>query len=214
MVPIKLNSERVVEKNIRKFCDEKPLIQFILETLKQCKYIDEIYVYCNSEKIKDYLNDGVKYLKRPEYLDSNSANCNDIISEFMKEVDADYYVVSHATAPFTKKETIEKCIESVLSNKYDSSFSVDRIQTFLWEKGKPMNFDADRFPRTQDLEPIYKETSGAFVFSKEVFKKYKRRVGVNPCLVEISDPNEGIDIDTEYDMTIAQLVYSKMKGEK
>ena len=212
MIPIKLNSERVKDKNIRTFFDGKPLIQFILEALKASSLIDEIYVYCSSERIKDYLPDGIKFLKRPDFLDLNTSNCNDIIREFIKEIDADYYVVSHATAPFTKTRSIDRCIESVISSDYDSAFTVSKLQTFMWQDGKPINFDPNHFPRTQDLKPVFLETSGAFVFTKDVFKKYNRRVGVNPCLVEIEEADEEIDIDTEHDMAIAQAIY-RMKKE-
>lgn len=211
MVPIKLNSERVKEKNLRPFCDGKPLIQFILEALVKCKKIDEVYVYCSNERIREYLIDGVRFLKRPDFLDLNTSNCNDIIREFMKEVEADYYVVSHATAPFTSPKSIDRCVECVMNeNEYDSAFTVEKIQTFMWSGGKPMNFDPSHFPRTQDLEPIYMETSGAFVFPKWVFEKYNRRIGIKPCLVEV-EPIESIDIDTEYDMTVAQALYKQMK---
>lgn len=211
MVPIKLNSERVKEKNLRPFSDGKPLVQFILESLVKSSRVDEVYVYCSSERIKDYLINGVKFLKRPEYLDGNGCNCNDIIREFMKEVDADYYVVSHATAPFTKTESIDRCIASVEDGEeYDSAFTVEKIQTFLWQDGSPINFDPDHFPRTQDLKPIYMETSGAFVFPRWVFEKYNRRVGVKPCLVEV-EPIESSDIDTEYDMMVAQALYKYMQ---
>lgn len=214
MVPIKLNSERVKEKNLRPFSDGKPLVQFILETLMKCKRVDEVYVYCSSDRIKDYLIDGVRFLKRPEYLDGNACNCNDIIREFMKEVDADYYVVSHATAPFTKPASVDKCVDVVVgATEYDSAFTVEKVQTFLWQNGKPMNFDVDHFPRTQDLTPIYMETSGAFVFPKWVFEKYSRRVGEKPCLVEV-EPVESLDIDTEYDMMVAQAIYNHLKEKE
>ena len=207
MVPIKLNSERVKEKNLRTFYDGKPLIHFILEALVHSALIDETYVYCSNERMQDYLIDGVKFLKRPEFLDLDTSNCNDIIREFIKEVNADYYVVSHATAPFTKTESIDRCIDCVInSDIYDSAFTVQRIQTFMWENEKPLNFDPNHFPRTQDLNPIYMETSGAFVFPRHIFEKYNRRIGVAPCLVEV-DPMESCDIDTEYDMSVAQALY-------
>lgn len=210
MVPIKLNSERVKEKNVRLFYDGKPLVRFILDALLHSKYIKEIFVYCSSERIKDYLPDGVQFLKRPLYLDNNNINCNDIIREFLKVVDADYYVISHATAPFTKPESIDRCIEAIVKDGvFDSAFTVERLQTFLWSKGKPMNFDLDNFPRTQDLEPIYRETSGVFAFPKWVFEKYKRRVGVNPYLVEV-EPFESPDVDSEFDMTVVQSLYRYM----
>ncbi len=215
MVPIKLNSERVKEKNLRPFCDGKPLIRFILETLLQCRSVDEVYVYCSSERIADYLPQGVHFLQRPAFLDANTANCNDIIREFIKQVDADCYVVSHATAPFTRSESIDRCVDAVIGPEaWDSAFTVEKIQTFLWTAVKPINFDPNHFPRTQDLDPIYKETSGAFAFTREVFEKYGRRVGIRPYLVEV-DPEESCDIDTEYDMTVAQALYQyKIAKEK
>lgn len=210
LVPIKLNSERVKEKNIRKFCDGTPLVQFILKSLNASKKIDDVYVYCSDDNVKDYLIDDVKYLKRPKFLDENTANANDIIREFIKEVDADIYVLSHATSPFVKTESIDKCIDIVANSKiYDSAFIVQKIQAFMWQNDKPLNFDPNHFPRTQDLEPIYMEGSGAFVFSKEVFKKYNRRIGVKPCLVEV-DSIENFDIDTEEEMKVAQAIYLSM----
>lgn len=214
MVPIKLNSERVREKNVRRFCDGTALVQFILRALARSKKIDEIYVYCSSHRIEEYLDGRTRFLERPPYLDGNDCNCNDIIREFMKVVDADVYVVSHATAPFTRPESIDRCVEAVASGEYDSAFTVEPLRTFVWQEGRPLNFDPNRFPRTQDLEPMYLETSGAFAFTREVFETYGRRVGVKPCLVEIKDPNEGIDIDTEHDMLVAQAIYRTiLEGE-
>lgn len=207
MIPIKLNSERVKGKNVRRFSDGKPLMAFIQEALVSSELVDEVYVYCSDEAICDYLVEGVKFLKRPIFLDGNDANCNDIIREFIKEVDADLYVVSHATAPFTSTESIDRCIRAVADGRgYDSAFTVERLQTFLWSSEGPINFDPSHFPRTQDLDPLYLETSGAFVFPKRIFEKYGRRVGVKPCLVEVK-PEEGCDIDTEFDMRVAQALY-------
>lgn len=211
LIPVKLNSERVRDKNIRPFFDGKPLIRFISDIVLECKYFDEIYVYCSSEKIKNYIPEQIMFLKRPEFLDGNSCNCNDIIREFMKVIDSDIYSVNHATAPFTASKSIDKCVEAVAGeNAFDSAFIVRKIQTFLWSKNGPVNFDPQHFPRTQDLEPIYMETSGAHVFTREVFRKYNCRYGVSPYYVEATEI-EGIDIDTEEDMTIAQSIYRSIK---
>ena len=45
-VPIRLNSKRVVGKNL-KMLGDKPLLQYILETLVTVPQIDEVYVYCS-----------------------------------------------------------------------------------------------------------------------------------------------------------------------
>ena len=78
-VPIKLNSERLPQKNIRPFTNGKPLITYILDTLQKVKELDEIYVYCSSEEIVSYLPEGVKFLKRDPYYDLSSTKFNEVI---------------------------------------------------------------------------------------------------------------------------------------
>lgn len=213
LIPLKLKNERVPGKNLKKFYDGTPLVEFIQKACLGAKRVDEIYVYCSNEDAKDYLLPGVQFLKRPQFLDEDTSNCNDIIREFMKEVTADIYVVAHATGPFTKSESIDACVEKVVSKEYDSAFLAKRMQEFLWQDGKALNFDVQHFPRTQDLKPIYSEASGAFVFPKETFLKYDRRVGIKPYIHEV-DLIEAIDIDYPIDFDIANAVYKEiMKNE-
>ncbi len=209
LIPIKLGSTRVPGKNIKPFFDGTPLMHFIQKTCLECKGIDEVYVYCSDDVVKDYVLPGVKYLKRPAFLDGDDKNANDIISEFMKEVDADIYVNTHTTAPFAKAETIQKCVDKVKSGEYDSAFCAESIRTFMWREGTPINFDPDHFPRTQDLPQIFGETCIAYVFPKETFKKYNRRVGIKPYIQEVGKI-EAIDIDYPEDFEIANAIYKEV----
>ena len=206
MIPIKLNNQRIPGKNIKCFDDGTPLINFIQRALLGSKLLDEIYVYCSDESIKEYLLPNIRFLKRPYFLDEDRCNCNDIIREFIKEVHADFYCVSHVTGPFTQSLSIDTCIEKVQSGVYDSAFMARKIQEFLWSDGKTINFDLQNFPRTQDLEPIYTETPGAYVFSADTFQKYGRRVGINPYIHEVSEI-ESRDIDYPDDFAIANAIY-------
>jgi len=209
LIPIKLGSKRVPKKNIKPFFDGTPLMHFIQKACLKSKYIDDIYIYCSDESIKDYVLPGVKFLQRPEFLDGDDKNANDIISEFMKTVDADIYVNTHTTSPFAKVETIDDCIAHVASGEYDSSFCAEAIRTFMWENGKPINFDPNHFPRTQDLPLIYGETCIAYVFKKETFQKYNRRVGINPFIKEVGKI-EAMDIDYPEDFEICDAIYKEI----
>ncbi|RGY94747.1 hypothetical protein [Clostridium sp. AM58-1XD] len=206
MIPIKLNNQRLPGKNIKCFDDGTPLVHCIQRALLEANSIDEIYVYCSNISIQDYLLPGVKFLNRSFELDADSINCNDILDRFIKEVDADIYIASHATGPFTSSRSINKCVNAVQSEEYDSAFIATKMQQFLWQEGKALNFDIQNFPRTQDLVPIYVETPGAYVFKKEVFEKYKRRVGIKPYICE-GEKLEEIDIDNPEDFKIANAIY-------
>lgn len=204
IMPIKLNNERLPGKNT-KLLGQKPLIQYQLENLIKTKMIDSINVYCSNEKICEFLPEGVSFIKRPEFLDLSTSNFTQIFENFINVVDADIYVYAHATAPFITVNTIKECIEAVISGKYDSAFCASKIQDYLWCDGDPLNFDATNVPRSQDMKPIYRETSGVYVFTKEVFLKYNRRIGLDPYIKEVSF-KEAIDINNPEDFELAEAL--------
>lgn len=206
LLPIKLNNKRVPGKNTKQFSDGTPLMKLIQIACLKSEKINEIYLYCSDETVVEFMEKGVHFLKRPEYLDTDKANSNDIIKEFMKEIDADIYVETHATGPFTKSRSIDICVDKVSSGEYDSAFLARRIQEFLWQDGVAMNFDIQNFPRTQDLQPVYCEAPGAYVFTKDTFIKYNRRVGIKPYIHEVSEI-ESRDIDYPEDFVIADAIY-------
>lgn len=209
LIPIKLGSKRVPQKNIKPFYDGTPLMSFIQRACLNAGNIDEVYVYCSDEAVKEYLLPGVKFLKRPEYLNDDNINANDFIREFMKAVDADIYVNAHTTSPFAKPETIAELVDKVVSGEYDSAFCAEGIRTFMWQNGVPINFDPDHFPRTQDLPLIFGETSIAYVFTKESFLKHNRRLGDKPFIKEVTKI-EAIDIDYPEDFEIANAIYKEI----
>jgi CMP-N-acetylneuraminic acid synthetase len=151
-----------------------------------------------------FLPEKIDYIKRPQILDLPTSNFNQIFDHFINEInDADIYVYAHATAPFITVETMKQCIEAVQSGEYDSAFCAVKLQDYLWQDGEPLNFDATNLPRTQDLKPVYQETSGVYIFTKEVYKKYRRRIGRNPFIKEVSF-KESIDIDNPEDFVVAE----------
>ena len=204
IMPIKLQNERLPGKNT-KLLGDKPLLQYELISLVETGLLDSINVYCSNESVCEYLPDGVNFIKRPDFLDLPTSNFSQIFENFIKVVDADIYVFAHATAPFVSVNTMKECIEAVKSGEYDSAFCATKIQDFLWENGEPLNFDAENIPRSQDLNPIYRETSGVYVFTKEVFEKYHRRIGQRPYVKEVTF-KEAVDINNPEDFDLAEAL--------
>ena len=204
IMPIKLINERCPGKNTR-LLGGKPLLQHELDNLKQTGLCDSINVFCSDEAVVPYLPENVDFLKRPEHLDLPTSNFNQIFDCFMEKKDADIYVYAHATAPFITVETMRQCIEAVRSGDFDSSFCAVKLQDYLWQDGEPLNFDATNLPRTQDLKLIYQETSGVYVFTKEVYQIYRRRIGKKPFIKEVSF-KEAVDIDTPEDFELAEAL--------
>lgn len=200
-VPVKLNSQRLPHKNILPIAG-RPMCYHICRTLMDVKGIDDIYVYCSDEKVTDYIPKKVIFLKRDEYLDGDLVKGKEIYKRFINEIDADIYILAHTTSPFIRAESVENALEKVLKEGYDSAFSAEKKQTFCWYKGKPVNYDLEDVPRTQDMEPVWVETSAFFIFKKKIFVEHGRRIGFNPYIQEVSGI-ETVDIDTKEDYDFA-----------
>lgn len=201
LVPIKLNSQRLPHKNILPIAGH-PLCWHICNTLNNTNGIDEVYVYCSDDEVINYIPNNTIFKRRDSRLDGDLIKGFDIYRSFINEVDADVYVLAHTTSPFIKVSSVENALAHVLSGEHDSAFSAERIQTFAWYQGKPINYDLNDVPRTQDMEPLWIETSAFFIFRKEIFTLHNRRIGFNPYIQEVSGI-EAVDIDEKKDYELA-----------
>ncbi|MBO5399482.1 MAG: acylneuraminate cytidylyltransferase family protein [Alistipes sp.] len=211
-VPIRLNSQRVEGKNLREL-GGRPLMAYLLESLVAAQNIDKVYVYCSNPAIVEYLPEGVEWLQRDERLDQNTTLGEEIYDAFTREVEADIYILAHATSPFIRTATIEQAVRSVESGEYDSAFSAERVQTFAWWQGRPLNYSLQHVPRTQDLEPVYVETSAFFVFRAEVWREQHRRIGQRPYMA-VTDRIESMDIDDPDDFLLAEAIVTAGLNKK
>lgn len=207
IVPMKLNNRRLPQKNTKSFTNGKPLCYYILSTLLTVTEIDDVYVYCSNPDIQEFIPKGVKYLKRSESLDQDTTKMNEVLQCFAIDVPADVYVMTHTTAPFISKESIEKGLKAVLSGEYDSSFAAKKLQDFLWKDGVPFNYELSSIPRTQDLPALFEETSGFYIYKNEVITKLNRRIGEKPFIVQVGEI-ESVDIDDAEDFMIADSIYN------
>tara|TARA_B110001469_G_scaffold120979_1_gene130032 strand:- start:1676 stop:2314 length:639 start_codon:yes stop_codon:yes gene_type:complete len=206
-VPIKLNSQRLPNKMMLPLGD-KMLCQHIFHTLLEVKKIIDcdIYCFCSDEHIKDYLPEKIIFLKRDSSLDKNETKGIEIYKSFLNIInDGDIYVLCHATSPFIKKESILKGLKEIIDNDHDSALSVSKIQTFCWYKNNTLNYDFDNVVRTQDIDPVFWETSAFYMFKKNILLGLNRRIGFNPYFVE-TNRIESIDIDEKEDYDLARKI--------
>jgi len=209
IVPMKLNNRRLPQKNTKCFTNGKPLCYYILSTLLTVDGVDEVYVYCSNPDIQEFIPEGVKYLQRSDSLDQDTTKMNEVLQCFAADVPADIYVMTHTTAPFISKKSIENGLKAVESGDYDSSFAAKKLQDFLWKDGSPFNYELNNIPRTQDLPTLYEETSGFYIYKSEVMTKLNRRVGEKPFIVVVGEI-ESVDIDEEEEFIIADAIYNHL----
>ena len=217
LLPMKGNSERVPNKNLKDFSG-KPLYHRILNTLLKSKHISEIVVNTDGIRIKEDLLKNypgkVVIHDRPNDIIGDFVSMNKIIGYDIGKVEADLYIQTHSTNPLLQTETLDNAIEEMMDNKgaYDSMFSVTKVQTRLYdEEGKPSNHDPQKLIRTQDLPPLFEENSSFYLFTRESFKASGgKRIGIKAQMFEM-DKVEAIDIDQIQDFIIAESIYKLLR---
>lgn len=220
VVPARLGSTRVKVKSLR-LLNGKPLINYILESLKGSKYLNDIYVNSDSELFGEMAaRNGVKFYHRKPELATSASLIDDYIYDFMINEPSDYLAIVNPTSPFITSEELDRAWEEYYHSDADTLLSCTRIQTHCFYKGEPINFSIKgKHPRSQDLEPIL-----ALNFAITIFdcKKYRENFEQNACGVYtgklgfyITEGNANIDIDYEDDFHFAEFVARfNSSGEK
>ncbi len=195
---MKGHSERVPHKNIRSLVG-KPAFHWIMETLSQSSFIDEIIVNTDSKEIAESAQANfpkVKILERPDFLLGDMVSIQPLIAYDIEQTGNEYFLQTHSTNPLLTVESVNKSIEAFFAQKeHDALFSVTEVkQRFYWPDGTGINHDPAMLIRTQDLAPIYHENSCFYIFSKETNHKTQNRLGSKAMMFEI-DRLEAADVD-------------------
>lgn len=214
LLPMKGNSERVKNKNMKDF-NGFPLYHAIMKTLLESSYISKIFINTDSDIIasdvkENFRIDNVVIIKRPSEICGDFVSMNDIIAYDLTQCDGEFFLQTHSTNPLLKTSTIDLAIKKFFDNLdlYDSLFSVTKVQTRFYDKNaKAINHNPEKLLRTQDLEPMYEENSNFYIFSKKSFELARnKRIGLKPQIFSMNKL-EAIDIDNPEDFILAELLY-------
>ncbi len=212
LLPMKENSERVPNKNMRDF-DGAPLYHAVMKSLLASKYIGSVVINTDSNTIakdaKKHFGERVIIIDRPEEIQGDFVSMNDIIAYDIGQLDEEHFLQTHSTNPLLRAGTIDSAIEKYFEGlgKFDSVFGVTKVQTRFYDKdAQPVNHNPEELLRTQDLEPLYEENSNFYIFSKDAFEKAgNKRIGLKPQIFEVNKL-EAVDIDEPEDFKLAELL--------
>ncbi len=210
VVPDRKGSQRVKHKNFKPFANSN-LLKIKLDVLKQINVIDEIIVNTDSEvamKIADEYD--VSMCEREDYYASSECNNSEFFENIAENTDTDYIIYSPCTAPLIKVDTYYDFINRFRNAKdrYDSLTTVTDVKEHLWLNEKPLNYDPNNSPNTQDLPNIVSLTYGISIISKKDMIKHRNIVGKNPLFYKVDD-FEAVDVDNPIDFEFAEFIYNK-----
>lgn len=225
IIPARGGSKGLPRKNIKELCG-KPLIAYTIEAAKESKLTNRVIVSTDDEEIacisKKYGAE-IPYF-RPKELSSDSSPTIDAILHmvgYLKESEGynpDYILLLQCTSPLRNSKSIDESIKKLITSEFDALVSVcesevnpywsnifdgDKLKYFI-EEGKKIN-------RRQDLPKVYRLNGAIYLIKTEALKAY-RTFEPNSLTGYIMDEHSSIDIDTELDFKIAELII-KNRGE-
>lgn len=206
LIPLRGGSKSIPYKNIKELAG-KPLCYFTLKAATESKYIDEIWVSTEDQKIKDTvlsLGLKVKVLDRPDTLARDASSTESVMLHFAEHVDFDILNLIQATSPLTSARDLDTAIEQFAREGDDSMLTGVLYKKFYWTTdGKPLNYDYLNRPRRQEFEGVVNENGAFYLTKKEILQNNKNRLG-GKIGIFLMPEDRGIDIDEPEDWAKAE----------
>lgn len=220
IIPARGGSKGIKDKNIIDLCG-KPLLAYSIEAALNCKYIDDVVVSTDSEKIADVARQygaSVPFI-RPASLAGDESKTIDVIIHVIEElkktgINYDTMVLIQATSPLRDCNDIEGALEKYIRNDKKSLVAVSKvsdspilIRRLIDENHMENLLSCDSTVRRQDMPQYYRVNGSIYINSvNELSQNTSFNDNVVPYII---DETHAVDIDELKDVEIAKYYLKK-----
>ncbi len=214
MIPARLGSKRIKNKNLRLLGD-KPLIQHVIDTIKEVKLFDKIYINSESDKFAEIAEkNNINFYKRPENLSSDNATNDEFVRDFLNNNNCENIFQILPTSPFISSKDIINFYNYYFDQSCDTLISQKEVRIECTINNKPINFEKNKqTPPSQHLTPIMAYACSLMAWKSNIF--LNNMIKYN-CAYHGPEGNTDyfkldglatIDIDEEFDFILAEYIY-------
>lgn len=208
IIPARMNSKRIPNKNIR-LLNNYPMIYYAIRNALNSKYITDVIVTTDSPEIEIISQQlDVKCHRRASELCTDQTPLECVIYDAMQGEEYDYIVTMQPTSPTLQVATLDHAIAYALEKKLDTLISVINKPGLHWKKQDSKIIPAyQNRINSQYLPSDYCET-GAFFISKGSVTTKCNRIGEAIEIYEIPR-DEAVNVDTFQNLALANLILQK-----
>lgn len=226
LIPARGGSKGLKDKNIRQL-NNKPLLAYTIEAAKESRIFDRIIVSTDSEEIAAV---ALKYgaevpFMRPKELATDTASSMDVLIytiELLQESNDkyDYVALLQPTSPLRTSQDIVGAVNLLIEKNANSVVSVCKVEhSPLWSNTLPEDLSLKDFIRPeirnlrrQDL-PIFYRLNGAIYIVKVSYILESKDFFGQESYAYIMPVNRSVDIDTELDLVLAEVLLQHEKQQ-
>ena len=221
IIPARSGSKGLKDKNIR-LLNGKPMLAYSIEAAIKSRVFDCVYVSTDSEIYADI---GRKYgaeipFLRSEQLSTDTAKSWDVVLDALFRYENlgkqfDMVALLQPTSPLRDAEEIRNAYEEYKDKKAKAVVSVCEMEhSPLWSNTLPENLSMDQFVKPQDNQArqrlqTYYRINGAIYMVDIMFLKQDMNIYRKGCFAYIMDDRKSIDIDTQLDFDMAELLMNR-----
>lgn len=226
VIPVRGGSKGVSRKNLRPVAG-RPLLEWTISQALACKPGLDVLVSTDDEEIAAVARAAgadVPFM-RPAELAQDITATEPVVQhaiEFRRQQGRAPEVVMllQATSPLRLPGTLARAVSEFLAGDYDSTVGVVPESPFFWSLGEISGevaaaaYDYRHRPRRQDLRAEdlrYRETGSVYLTKPWVYDDLQNRLGGRIGLF-VMDESEGIDIDSEVDLLVADAKLREMNS--
>ena len=210
VIPIRLGSTRCKKKNVRSFFDTN-LLLLKINILRKVPEITNIVISSSDQEISDFCQrENIAFHYRDPHFSQSNTTGSELYKCLSEIIKTPYMMYVSCVTPFVNSNIYSQAInlfkQYTMTNEYDCIVSCKNIKDFLWKDNQPLNYDKSNTPRSQLLPDIFSPTFAFNIINTSYVQTTHSIIGKNPYFYEI-DQLSSIDIDTEYDFLISELLY-------
>ncbi len=217
IIPVKAKSERVKNKNLRKFADTN-LYELKINQLKNTKNFKEFLVSSEDQEIlKIAKKNGFQtHLRDPHYSTSH-VPMSDVYSYIGTAAKTEHVAWINVTNPLAEAEVYDKAVNIYTDNlekkkNYDCLLSAIESKENFFYKKKPINFKRSPWPRSQDLEPLISLPFVINIMKRKDLIKWGSCVGKKPFFY-VLDNILAKDIDNIEDFIFCETIFKNKQND-
>ena len=176
-----------------------PLISYVIAAAKNSLAYD-VWVSTDDDEIGQIANSyGAKVIARPPEISQDNSKSEDALLHFSSIIDFNYLLFIQTTSPLVNSDDLDRGIELIQSNQFDSVFSVTPEHwTGRWNLDlTPDGWDPQLRPRRQDMPIKYIENGAFYITRRESLLqsrlRFSGRLGVVEMPLERSFQLDSVD---------------------